>query len=351
MSTNDATNWKRRLTGEVVPVIDGEADYGFYRVRTRDKTSWRAVAYWYGQDGVVRCRLDGRDLTTQQAHELWTYASKNPITHEVYTAVTGGAPWPDLNAEVTRSNLAPADDSLEGLRDAIDDLAREAERLIKAGAAKTEDEANQAADVANKLGTLRNRADKAREEEKRPHLQAGRDVDDKWRPIVTGADIYARLKEIVVTPFLKAALARKAAVELEARRVAAAAAEVARKAEEEAKIAAEAAERQAGGARDGEAAEAARVAQAEAERQAEAAHEAQAKAEAVASAPVTVGTRGRSVGLRSKTVVTIVDRAATLAFFADRQEITDLLQKMADRAIAAGIAVPGTQVSKDSKAA
>ena len=34
MSKNDKTNWELRLAGELVPIIDGEPDYGFYRVRS-----------------------------------------------------------------------------------------------------------------------------------------------------------------------------------------------------------------------------------------------------------------------------------------------------------------------------
>lgn len=355
MRTNDTTNWRRRLAGEIIPIIDGEPEYGFYRVRTRDKTSWRPVAYWYAEDDTLRCRLAGQDLDQQSAAELWPWASQHPISHETYGAVTRGEPWPDLNDVVTLSNRAPPDDSLEALQEAIDDLGREAERLIKAGAAKTEDAANQAADVANKLGELREKADKARKAEKQPHWDAGCAVDDKWRPIITAADIYTRLKEIVCTPFLRAEKAKKDARVAEERRKAGEIAAAARAADEAARKAVEAAEKMAGGEHDREAAEAAQVAQAEAARQAEAAHEAEQRVRDVASAPVTVGTRGRSVGLRGTTIATIVDRAAVFAFF-DGQEstrdlITELLQKMVNAAVKAKITVPGVKTDKDAKAA
>jgi hypothetical protein len=47
--------------------------------------------------------------------------------------------------------------------------------------------AARAASLRAKLQELAKTADKRREELKRPHLEAGRLVDDAWRPIITGA--------------------------------------------------------------------------------------------------------------------------------------------------------------------
>lgn len=347
MRVNDRTNWELRLAGEVVPIHDSEPDYGFYRVRSRDKTTWRTVAYWCDADGALRCLLDGQALDEPRACELWTWACQHPITHEVYTSVRAGGAWADLNEVVTRSNNAPADNSFEALQERIDDLAREAERLIKKGAAQTQDEADQAADVANKLGELRATADKAREHEKAPHLQAGRDVDNRWRPIIGAADIYARLKDVVCKPFLAGLKAAKDRAEAEARRKAEDAARAAREAEVEAQRKASEAARNG----DAASAQAAEKAKADADAQAQAAAAASQRAADVASRPVTAGTRGRSVGLRGKTVITIEDRAAVLAYFADRPEVTELLQTLAERAVRAGIVVPGVKSDKESKAA
>ena len=346
MGTNDKANWERRLAGEVIPLTDGEPDYGFYRVRSRDKMTWRAVAYWYADDGSLRCRIDGADLDEQRANELWTWASRSPIKHDLYLAVRSGEPWPDLNPEVTRTNQAPDDNSFEALQERIDDLGREAERLIRAGAANSQEAADQAADVANKLAELRGKADKQRDYEKRPHLEAGRAVDDKWRPILTAADIYSRLKDVVCKPWLAAQKAVKDRAEAEARRKANEAAEAARRAEAEARQKAEEAARTGNAAA---AAGAARLAQ-EAETAAQQAAMAEQKAETIAASSITAGTRGRGVHLRGKTVITIEDRAAVLAFFNDRQELTDLLQTMAEKAVRAGITVPGVKADKDSRA-
>lgn len=351
---NDPENWYRRLDGEVIGIIDGQPDRGFYRIKTPDKLSWLPVAYWYTDDtddGKLRCFVGtkerGRAYSEQLANELWPRASEHPITKELYDAVVAGAPWPDLNAEVTRSNQAPDDNSFEALQERIDDMAREAERLMKAGPAKTQEQADQAADVANKLAELRGKADKERDREKRPHLDAGRAVDDKWRPIIGAADIYSRLKDVVCKPWLAAQKAAKERAEAEARRKAQEAADAARRADEEARRKAAEAERTGNAAAIAEAERKSREAQVATEKAAAAAQ----TAETVAATSITAGTRGRGVHLRGKAVVTIEDRAALLAFFNDRQELTDLLQSMAEKAVRAGITVPGVKIEKDSQAA
>src|SRR5262245_35070389 len=128
--TNDKTNWERRLAGDKnVPTHPDTPDYGFYRVRSRDKQDWHAIAYWYTPEGVLRCRKDGQDIGETAACQHWPFASANPITHELYTAVIGGAHWPDLNQAVTLSNKAPPDGSFEALSERIDDMVREATKF------------------------------------------------------------------------------------------------------------------------------------------------------------------------------------------------------------------------------
>lgn len=304
--------WRRRLAGEELPIHDGEYQPGFYRLKTKDGTS-HAVAYWFAKDGTIRCRIGTKDVNEQTAAERWMWASKHPITHELYKEIIAGGHWPDQHEAVTRSNNAPPDDSLEGLQAAIDDLAREAETLIKGGGAKSQDAADRASDLANRLSGLQTKADTQRKIEKQPHLDAERAVDDKWRPVITAGDVYKRLKAAVVEPFLKAARDAKLKAEAEARAKAAEA------------------------ARSGDAAKV---------------EEAQRAVAAAEATSVGAGTRGRKVGLRAApAIVTITDRAKLLEYFADRQEITDALQTMAEKAVKAGVTPPGVSIEKDSKAA
>jgi hypothetical protein len=302
--------WRRRMAGEVVPIHDGEPQAGFYKLRTRDG-NWHPVAYWFGKEGDLRCRVGGKDVNEQTASERWPWASKNPIPHEVYKAVVAGGPWPDQHEGVTRdranSDAAPADDSFDALKDRIEDLARDAQALIEAGAAADQNAADRASDLANRLAELQKQADAARAAEKKPHDEAAAAVQAKWKPLLGAADIYRRIKEAVITPFLVAEEKKRRLAEAEARR----------KAEEAAK-----------------------------------AGQPIPEPSAVQRAAPKAGSGGRrSVALRTVKVVTITDRSALLAFFADNPIITEALQKMAERATAAGVNVPGVTVTEEQRAA
>lgn len=301
--------WRRRMAGEVVPIHDGEPQAGFYRLRTKDG-NWQPVAYWFGKDGALRCRVGSRDIDEQTAAERWPYASKTPITHEAYKAVINGELWPDQHESVVRdrvnSDAAPDDNSFEALKDRIEDLARDASALIDAGAAADQSAADRASDLANRLAELQKQADAARAAEKKPHDEAAAAVQAKWKPLLGTADIYRRIKEAVITPFLRAEAAKQRAAE-----------EAARKAAEEA----------------------AKAGQPIPETQAQRA------------APKAGSGGRRSVALRTVKVVTITDRAAVLAFFAENPLITEVLQKLAEKVTAAGATVPGVTVTEEQRAA
>ena len=299
--------WRRRLAGEVVPIHDGEPQAGFYRARDR-AGAWHPVAYWYGKDGVIRCRVGGSDISEQAANERWPHTSKNPITHEVYKDVIAGKPWPFQNEAVLRDNGAPADDvsTFDGLKDRIEDLARDAQKLIEAGGAKNQDEVDRASDLANRLAELQKQADAARAGEKKPHDEAAAAVQAKWKPLLGTADIYRRIKEAVITPFLRAEMVKQRAAEDEARKAAEEAAKAGRSIPEPT---------------------------------------------AQRAAPKAGAGGRRSVALRSVKVVTITDRAALLAFFADNTLVTELLHTLATKATNAGVTVPGVTVTEDQRAA
>lgn len=287
--------WRRRLAGEELPIHDGEYQAGFYRMKDRSGAS-HPVAYWFAKDGTIRCRIGTKDVNEQTAAERWMWASKWPITHELYKAVIAGASWPDQSEAVTRSNNAPPDNSFEGLSAAIDDLSREAAALVNKGAAHTQDEADRASDLANRLSDLWTQADTARKAEKKPHDDEAKRVQAKWLPVLTAAEVYERLKRAVITPFLNA----KEAAEREAR-------------EEAAKAGAPLPE--------------------------------------PTRSTTKAGTRGRSVALRPVKSVEVTDRAALLAYFADGDLMTAALQEWAEKAVRAGVTPPGVKVTETKVAA
>jgi hypothetical protein len=331
-------NWRRRLAGDTkVPTHDAEPQPGFYR----HFRSAAPVAYWLNDAGQLRCKIDNAAVTDQEARDTWTAVCGHPVDHDAYKARVETGNWPGETAALRNSINEPDPDTFEAIQDRINDFVREAERAIAKGAATTKEDADHAANIADRLNKLWNRADELRMVEKRPHLDKASEVDDKWRPLTTASLIYKKVRAIVTQPYLKKLEDEK----LERERAAAAAATEARRKAEQAILDAEAAQRSM--STDMKQIEAAKAA---AETAVQEFSQAQATAEAAAAAKVTVGTIGRSTHLRKKTVVTIADRAAVLAHFADREEITELLQTMAERSVKAGVSVPGVIVSKDSSA-
>lgn len=233
--------WQSALAGNRGTIQADEPETGFFRARFKNKATgditFYALAYWReAPDNTLRCRLtkvvQGRVLSDMlednRARESWPWASKEPISHETYTAYCESGTWPDQHAAATadrrsvesarNSEDAPDAESFDGIRDRIEDLAREADTLIKAGAAKTKAESDRAADLSDRLLKLEKLADDKRAAEKRPHMDAAADVQRKWTVLVTRANAgKADLKKVVVTPFLKkleqvAASATEAAV-------------------------------------------------------------------------------------------------------------------------------------------
>jgi hypothetical protein len=203
-SENEWTWWQNALVGSAASITDGEPQTGYYRVRRKGQDGFSPVAYWIdSKTGKQRCHLDGADFDPQRALELWPYASKRPVTAEAYDERLRTGKWPDEHAAVVGHNKSPVADDIDALKDRIEDLAREAEKLIAAGPAQTDAESDQASDLAQTFGELEGKISRLHKNEKEPHLEAGRVVDRKWFGLRDrAAELKRRLKLAVVTPFL-----------------------------------------------------------------------------------------------------------------------------------------------------
>lgn len=293
--------WRNALNGVFGTTHAEEPQPGFYRSRRQDKqtgaVTFKAVAYWYKEDGTLRCQFDGKDVDENTAREAWPYVSRRPITHELFKAAREGAAWPDLNEVVAKDNAAPADDSIEAIQERIDDLTREAERLTKAGAATDQATADQASDVANTLGELQNKIVDLHRAEKKPHLDAGRATDTKWFGLRDHAENWKKaLKAIVVTPYLA-----KRAAEVDAAKIAAISTGT--------------------------------------------------PAADVPQGRVTSGSSKRSTGLRTYYSAEIQDKAKLLEALKDHPRVLAVLQEIADDAAKTQVALPGCVVKSEKRAA
>jgi hypothetical protein len=355
--TNSKVNWERRLRGEVISSNDpNRPDYGFYRIWQKVLGTWWPIAYWYAPDGTLRCEYNGERIANgdedgeARAIELWQRAIEHPIVDVLYRNIADAIKqdqrprWPDLNEAVARSNLAPDDDSLEGLQAAIEEMVREAEKLLKKPVAD-KDTADQLAHVSRKLLHYNKRADSARETEKRPHLQASRDVDAKWRPVIAATDIYKRLNAWV-GPFLTGLREAKRKAQAEAERKAQeAAAEAKRLADE-----AEALQRLPHSQR------AAEEAVKSAEAAAHAAAVANVQAQDIAAQRTVVGSPGaKALYVRTQKVWTIRDENQDKVYMhpqiRTQPAVKDAILKCARMLAKAGVEIDGLDCETEEKVA
>lgn len=295
---NDWAWWQNALKGIRGDIHPDDPKTGYYRARRRGQEIDSAIAYWIDRKtGEQRCHMDGAEFDLQRALAIWPYASKNPVTAEAYGERLRSSKWPNDSAAVVGHNAAPVSDDLAAINDRIEDLGREAEKIIAAGGATDAASADQASDLANTFAELEKKADRLREEEKAPHLEAGRAVDGKWRTCINkAADLKARLKRYVVTPFLQKQEEQRRTVQ------------------------------------------AAAVAQGVAP-------------EAVPEVRTTAGSSKRSTGLRNVTSAEITDYTALATHLLNHPEVKAAVEHIANASAKAGVDLPGMKIVKTKVAA
>ncbi len=332
--------WKDALAdkskiGKELAVHENEPHIGYFRKRAgRGEIGWTPVAI-VDQDGaliaVVGQWADGYRVPAEQE---WTWCCRQPVSYRVYqdVAVKGGE-WPDSIKTIMTDKPAAeggdgreigigdnqpdgADDPLIELRDAIEDLIgralAEADKAGKPSAATWGPEwkvkADRLANYTTLISNLGKRVDTAFETEKRPHLDAGRAVDNRWRTVKTRRDEAVKKIKALLTPFLQAQRDHDA----EQRR------------------------------KEDEAARLSSVPSLDTE----------AKPVALDPVKTKAGTMGRSVSLRKKTVARLTDPKAfasyVLGWSDPSHDVMDALQKVATKLVANGAhkmgEIPGVSV-------
>lgn len=295
---NDFSWWQDALAGRHAPIDANTPHCGYYKVRRKGRDGFVPVCYWWDtKTGELRCHMDGTDFDEQRALEIWPYASKNPVSAEDYGARLREGKWLGEHAAVIGHNKSPTDDTPEAIAERIDDLAREAEKMIAAGAAPSDDVSDQASDLANTFGELEAKIGALHDIEKQPHLDAGRAVDRKWFGLRDkAADLKRRLKLAVVTPWLK------------------------KKSDE-------------------------------AERAKVAAISAGAAPETLPQQRLTAGSSKRATALRTQTSAEVSDWIILIASLVEHPDMRETAQRIANASAKAGVALPGTKIVKQKVAA
>lgn len=300
-------NWRDALAGKDVALNADTPHSGYYKMRSSKDGPYVPVAIWT-KDGKQIARVADK---VRDPLEIWTYVAKNPVSKEAAKHAFENGTWPgDIGHN--SGDLTLADEITETVGQALE--------WLKSSGVKDKTTMDMAANYRAKLLDLAKKADAERDGKVRPHLDAQREINAEYKPLVDSAKTAADT--------VRNALSRYMAAEEEK----------ARKAAEE-KARAENARRMA-----------------EFKRQQEEAAKAAVNVHAtelptpvevptmVAPEPVKLqagGQRGKKASLREVTRYQLDDYAAALAAVKDHADVIAAVEKVAFAQARAGAKVPG----------
>lgn len=300
----DYSYWQNALAGNFGPVHDGDAQPGFWRKRTHRAGPFQPCAIWE-QDGKMLALVAGK---AADPAEIWTFVCRYPILEDWYRDKMDGKPWPDEDKFVNDSFAPPAGHNQPGEIDSMKDQIEAALKGVDEYAEIKDDQsASRAQSLRSRLLELRGEADKKREAIVRPHLDAQTAANAVWMPLVKSAKAAADK----IATALGAHETRK---------------ENARKA-----------------------AEAKRIAAIEAGKPAPPPPEPVPVPAAPAPTMTVRGAYGRAASVKTIKKAKVVDQDAAYGYLKSQTELVDLIAALAQKAVTAGLTVPGVEVEEVKK--
>lgn len=294
-------NWRDALAGKDVALNADTPHSGYYKMRASKDGPYLPVAIWT-KDGKQIARVADK---VRDPLDVWTYVAKNPVSKEAAKHAFETGTWPgDIGHNSGDLTLA----------DEINETVGQALEWLKSSGVKDKTTMDMAANYRAKLLDLAKKADAERDGKVRPHLDAQREINAEYKPLVDSAKTAADTVRNALSKYM------------------AAEEEKARKAAEE-KARAENERRMAEFKRQQE----------EAARNATPAPEPELPA-MVAPEPVKLqagGQRGKKASLREVTRYQLDDYAAALAAVKDHAEVIAAVEKVAFAQARAGAKVPG----------
>lgn len=301
--------WRDALAGKAQPISADHPQPGYYKARKGKGGPWTPVAIWE-KDGALVARF-GPEMANPL--DIWTWCSGNPVSKDDAKHAFEKGTFP---GEIGHNS---GDMSLAA---EIVDAADRAFKWVESTEIKNKVGADTCANMRQRLLDLAKKADKERDEKKRPHLEAGRAIDAEYKPLVEQATQAANALRDELTKWMRAEEA-KARAEAEAKR----------KAEQE-RIEKERAELL------------------KANPIAEFTEEPPLPLAPIEPPKVQAGGQaGRKAGLRTVVRFEIDDYAAALEAVKDHPDVRDAVQKAAVQRAKTGIAIPGLKRIEEKVAA
>lgn len=227
----DYTKWRQRLAGEKVPTFTepDENDAGFYRLPIKERKQnaagqnngqWKTIGFkpvaLFVVDGALVCQIGAHVVDEDRRNDAWPHFSRNPITEEVWRAVTErGEPWPDFTppaepvpegktiAQMREENpnfdrdlettfaMADAADAREkaapqiGIKRRLDELKGQVSPFLKI---ESDDQSSLARGLQARFLEIRGEAAGHYEQANRPLFEQQKALREIWFPIRDEAD-------------------------------------------------------------------------------------------------------------------------------------------------------------------
>jgi hypothetical protein len=182
--------WYAVLRGEKVPMVETEPQLGFYRCRSHRDAPWLPVAIFDAERGDQITRVALVDGKPADLIKTWLQCADKAVAHANYEARIQRGKWPgDYTPLAVNDDGDPLGNFTGNYADLLSaELDNAAEWLASIKTITEESDAHKAANIASVIRKLKTKAEKLHKEEKAPHLEACRAVDEKFLPRIKRAD-------------------------------------------------------------------------------------------------------------------------------------------------------------------
>lgn len=340
--------WRDLLAGKVVPLHEGDAHCGFYRLKHKDGPPVGLAIYPPGDDDLAMFAVihgeEGKGSEREvgdpdRLYSLFSRACRSPVSKATFDRYVADGFWPDMDR--TAATIALTGQNGNGHNSGIDEVQQKVENLDELVAALNryseiadEETLTKVTGLRTSIAAIGTWLDKRRKAEGDPHFTLYKAVNAKFNPLIDRAETADKAAKALQDHYATKLLQQQRAEE-ERKRREAAEAEAKRKAEEEAAIAA-----------------AKEAATPDAIDEAIAAIKAQQETAPPPTAPETILPQrintglGRAASIRTKRIARIEDWEKVFPRYKNTAEVTAVFLKLVQADVDRGIIPPGVEVDE-----